>query len=72
MLVEQTIEIDLPQQGNCLIAPIMTTMNVIKCGASLVATFIGMAITEWRRPGSRISRTAASKPPSCLRRPVGR
>jgi hypothetical protein len=49
MLVEHTVEFDLPHQGNSFVAPIATTMDVIKRHAPLVATLIGMAIAEWRK-----------------------
>ena len=56
MLVEHTVEFDLPHEGNSFVAPIATTMDVIKRHAPLVATLIGMAIAEWRKLDSQISR----------------
>jgi hypothetical protein len=61
MLVEHPIELDLPHQGSRLVAPIATTMDFIRCSAPLVATFIGMAVAEWRKLSSQISHALASK-----------
>jgi hypothetical protein len=54
MLVEHTIELDVPNQGNRLVEPIATTIDIVRRRAPLVATFIGMAIAEWRKLDSRI------------------
>jgi hypothetical protein len=53
-LVEHTIELDVPNQGNRLVEPIATTIDIVRRRAPLVATFIGMAIAEWRKLDSRI------------------
>jgi hypothetical protein len=55
MLVDRTIELDLPNQGNRFVGPIATTTDWVRRRAPLVATFIGMAIAEWRKLDSRIA-----------------
>ena len=55
MLVERTIELDIPNQGNQFVEPIATTTDWVRRGAPLVATSIGMAIAEWRKLDSRIA-----------------
>jgi hypothetical protein len=55
MLVEPTIELDVPNQGNRLVESIATTIDLVRRRAPLVATFIGMAIAEWRKLDSRIA-----------------
>ena len=44
MLVERTIELDIPNQGNQFVEPIATTTDWVRRRAPLVATSIGMAI----------------------------
>jgi hypothetical protein len=55
MLVEHTIELDVPNQGNRLIEPIAMAIDIVRRRAPLVATFIGMAIAEWRKLDSQIA-----------------
>ena len=55
MLVERTIELDIPNQGNQFVEPIATTTDWVRRRAPLVATSIGMAIAEWRKLDSRIA-----------------
>jgi hypothetical protein len=55
MLVEHTIELDVPNQGNRLVEPIAAAIDIVRRRAPLVATFIGMAIAEWRKLDSRIA-----------------
>ena len=59
MLVEHTIELDVPNQGNRLVELIATTIDIVRPRAPLVTTFIGMAIAEWRKLDSRISHVLA-------------
>jgi hypothetical protein len=55
MLVEHTIELDLPNQGNRLVEAIATTIDIVRRRVPLAATFIGMAIAEWRKLNSPIA-----------------
>jgi hypothetical protein len=55
MLVEHSIELDLPNQGNRLAEPIARTIDIVKRHAPVVATLIGIAIAEWRKLVSRIA-----------------
>jgi hypothetical protein len=49
MLVEHTIELDVPNEGNRLLEPIATAIDIVRRRAPLLATFIGMTIAEWRK-----------------------
>ena len=55
MLVGDSIELDLPNQGNRLIEPIATTIDIVRRRAPLLAKFIGVAIGEWRKLDSWIA-----------------
>ena len=55
MLVEHTIELDLPNQGNRLVGPIATTIDIVRRRVPLVTTFIAFAIAKLRNLDSRIS-----------------
>ena len=57
MLVEHAIELGVPNQGNRLVEPIATTIDIVRRRAPLVATFIRMAIAKLRKLDSRIPRT---------------
>jgi hypothetical protein len=59
MVVEHPIELDLPNQGNRLIEPIRTIIDVIRRRAPLVTTCIGMAIAAWRKLDAQISHALA-------------
>ena len=52
MLVERTIELDIPNQGNQFVD---TITDWVRRRSPLVATSIGMAIAEWRKLDSRIA-----------------
>jgi hypothetical protein len=56
MLVEHTIELDLPNQGSRLVGPIATTSDIVRRRVPLVTTFIALAIAKLRKLDSRISR----------------
>jgi hypothetical protein len=56
LLVEHTIELDLPNQGSRLVGPIATTIDIVRRRVPLVTTFIAMAIAKLRKLDSRISR----------------
>jgi hypothetical protein len=59
MLVEHPIELDLPNQGNRLIEPIRTIIDVIRRRAPLVTNCIGIAIAAWRKLDAQISHALA-------------
>jgi hypothetical protein len=59
MLVEHSIELDLPNQGSRLVELIATIIDIVRRHAPLVATFIGMVIAVWRKLDSRISHLLA-------------
>jgi len=59
MLVEHSIELDLPNQGSRLVELIATIIDIVRRHAPLVATFIGMVIALWRKLDSRISHLLA-------------
>jgi hypothetical protein len=55
MLVECTIELDVPNQGNRLFGPIATTIDIVRRRVPLVKTFIALAIAKLRKLDSRIA-----------------
>jgi hypothetical protein len=59
MLVERPIELDLPNQGNRLVEPMGTTIDVIRRRAPFVTSLIGMAIAAWRKLDAQISHALA-------------
>jgi hypothetical protein len=59
MVVERPIELDLPNQGNRLIEPIGTIIDVIRRRAPFVMGLIGMAIAAWRMLDAQISQALA-------------
>ena len=59
MLVEHTIELDVPNQGNRLAESIATTIGFVRRRAPFVTNSIGAAIAEWRKLDSQISRVLA-------------
>ena len=56
MLVEHSIELDLPNHGSRLVELIATTTDFVKCRAPFVTNLIGVVIAEWRKLDSQISR----------------
>jgi hypothetical protein len=59
MLVEHTIELDVPNQGNRLAESIATTIGFVRRRAPFVTNLIGAAIAEWRKLDLQISRVLA-------------
>ena len=57
MLVEHSIELDLPNQGTRFAELIATTIDVVRRRTPFVTNLIGVAIAQWRELDSRISRT---------------
>lgn len=56
MLVDHSIELDLPNHGSQLVELIVTTTDFVKRRAPFVTNLIGAAIAEWRKLDSQISR----------------
>jgi hypothetical protein len=56
MLVEHSIELDLPNQGSRLAELIARGAEIVRRRAPFVANMIGVAIAEWGKLDSRISR----------------
>jgi hypothetical protein len=56
MLVEHTIELDVPNHGGRLVELIATTTDFLRRRAPFVTNLIGVAIAEWRKLDSQISR----------------
>jgi hypothetical protein len=56
MLVEHSIELDLPNHGSRLVELIATTTDFVKRRAPFVTNLIGVAIAEWRKLDLQISR----------------
>jgi hypothetical protein len=59
MLVEHTIELDVPNRGNRLIEAIAMTIDIVRRRAPFVTNLIGATIAEWRKLDSQISRVLA-------------
>jgi hypothetical protein len=59
MLVEHSIELDLPNQGSRLAELIVRGAEIVRRRAPFVTNLIGVAIAQWRELDSRISRTLA-------------
>lgn len=57
MLVEHSIELDLPNQGSRLAELIVRGAEIVRRRAPFVTNLIGVAIAQWRELDSRISRT---------------
>ena len=56
MLVEHSIGLDLPNHGSRLVELIATTTDFVRRRAPFVTNLIGVAIAEWRKLDSQISR----------------
>jgi hypothetical protein len=56
MLVEHTIELDVPNHGSRLVELIGTTTDIIRRHAPFVTNLIGASIAEWRKLDAQISR----------------
>jgi len=56
MMVEHTIELDVPNQGNRVVEPIAITIDIVRRRAPFVANLIGIAIAGWRKLDAQISR----------------
>jgi hypothetical protein len=56
MLVEHSIELDLPNQGSRRVELITTTIDIVRRSAPFVTNLIDVAIAEWRKLDSKISR----------------
>jgi hypothetical protein len=56
MLVEHTIELDVPNQGSRLVELIATTIDIVRRRVPFVTNIIGAAIADWRKLDSQISR----------------
>jgi hypothetical protein len=61
MLVEHSIELDLPNQGSRFVELIATTADVVKRRAPFVTGLIGMAIAGWRKLDAQILRALAGR-----------
>ena len=55
MLVEHSIELDLPNQGSRLVELIGTTIDSVRRRAPFVTNLIEAAIAQWRKLDSQIS-----------------
>jgi hypothetical protein len=55
MLVEHSIELDLPNQGSRLVELIARTTDIVKRRAPFVTNLIGVVIAGWRKLDAQIS-----------------
>ena len=61
MLVDNSIELDLPNQGSRLVELIGTTIDSVRRRAPFVTNLIEAAIAQWRKLGSQISCALAGR-----------
>jgi hypothetical protein len=59
MLVEHSIELDLPNRGSRFIELIVTTIDIVRRRAPFVISLIEVAIAQWRKLDAQISRALA-------------
>ena len=56
MFVEHSIELDVPNPGSRFVELITTTIDIVRRHAPFVTNLIGVAIAQWRKLDSKISR----------------
>jgi hypothetical protein len=56
MLVEHSIELDLPNHGSRFVELITTTIDVVRRRAPFVMNLVEVAIAKWRKVDAQISR----------------
>jgi hypothetical protein len=61
MIVAEPLELDLENQGSRFVESLAAAVNVIARRAPAFATFIGMAVAEWRKLIAEISRAVAGE-----------
>jgi hypothetical protein len=61
MYLNEPFELDLENQGGRFIAAVAATMDVVVARAPTFAAFIGMAVSEWRKLLSQLSRAVAGE-----------
>ncbi len=61
MVLGETLELDVPNQGSRLAAAGDAAIDVVERGLPRFASFVRTAIAEWRKLARRLSRALASK-----------
>jgi len=61
MFLDEPFELDVENQGNRLVAPLTAAIEFTARRLSVVATFVGLAVIEWRKLVAEISRALAGE-----------
>ena len=61
MFLNEPLELDLENQGSRFIAPVAAAMDVVAARAPTFAAFVAMAVSEWRKLLSQLSRAVAGE-----------
>jgi hypothetical protein len=61
MIVTEPLELDLENQGSRLVESLAAAVDVVADRAPAFASFIGMAVAEWRKLIAEISRAVAGE-----------
>jgi len=61
MFLNETLELDVANEGSRLVAPIVAGIDFVTRRLPLLASFIGLAIAEWRKLAGQISRAVAGE-----------
>jgi hypothetical protein len=61
MFVEQPLELDIPNQGSRLVAPLAAALDLAGRRLPGLVTFLGMVAAEWRKLVAQIARALASE-----------
>ncbi len=61
MFLNEPLELDLANEGSCLVAPLAAAMDVAARRMPKFATFVGLITAEWRKLVAEISRAVAGE-----------
>ncbi len=61
MFLDEELELDIENEGSRLVEPIAALIDVVKRRAPKFATFVAMAIAEWRKLVAQIARAFAGE-----------
>jgi hypothetical protein len=61
IFINEPFELDIEDRGSRVVAPLVAVIDAVARHAPAVATFIGMAASEWRKLSAEISRAFAGE-----------
>lgn len=61
MFLSETFELDIDNQGSRLIGPLTDCMDLVARRAPLLASYIGLAVAEWRKLVAEVARALAGE-----------